>query len=127
MRISDWSSDVCSSDLAADFLGCRWPSIASQRQGPKVRRRTRRQTAAVPAVGLLARSQSRRARLGGSEKPQAGPQHHQEARADEETRAALNALPAENPGHCVCVLQASKYPLRGRIECTVTNAFFSIS
>src|SRR3546814_12446984 len=46
MRISDWSSDVCSSDLAARFA--RADAKAHERQPPEVRRHAARRGEAAP-------------------------------------------------------------------------------
>src|SRR3546814_6675297 len=41
MRISDWSSDVCSSDLPSTRRGCRRPGARRvRRRGPQARRAT---------------------------------------------------------------------------------------
>src|SRR3546814_2659404 len=57
MRISDWSSDVCSSDLLPRHAQHRWPAGAVRVPG-LLRRRGARRRGAVP-VGPLGREASR--------------------------------------------------------------------
>src|SRR3546814_2676838 len=59
MRISDWSSDVCSSDLAARSAVAR-PLIAARRIGRAVGRGRDRHAAVVLAVLIRGRSEERR-------------------------------------------------------------------
>src|SRR3546814_16478510 len=51
VRISDWSSDVCSSDLAALQRGCRWVSAPTPLES-SIGTRPRIATLAVISTGL---------------------------------------------------------------------------
>src|SRR3546814_7860454 len=70
MRISDWSSDVCSSDLAAPAMAARAPTGRTSRAGGRRNRRTRHRGArksgrSPPAYGMAARM----AKAGSEDKP----------------------------------------------------------
>src|SRR3546814_12694582 len=85
MRISDWSSDVCSSDLTAGVSGKRRRGCAAGRRTSSRRRSGRRK----PGRGRAGRPGCDRA---------APPRSRQPAEADERPVGAQGILSAEDAG-----------------------------
>src|SRR3546814_7622291 len=92
MRISDWSSDVCSSDLAAARRGIAVPAVHVERQAG-LRRALRHLDAAPDSIGLVRAEPI--ARFGRGEQAA----HHDLLRTDLPARARLHRLreAAEQP------------------------------
>src|SRR3546814_1417941 len=104
MRISDWSSDVCSSDLAAARRGIAVPAVHVERQAG-LRRELRHLDAAPDSIGLVRAEPI--ARFGRGEQAA----HHDLLRTDLPARARLHRLreAAEQP---FLLIRADQLPRR---------------
>src|SRR3546814_3626357 len=101
MRISDWSSDVCSSDLGDEYRAAQPPGIDAFRlrgDPPRVMRLSRKTLASIGAVGGIA--------IGGALLWALQPSAPKTA---ENLYSAYTANPAEEIGRASCRERVCQY------------------